>query len=158
VDYNHDERVTVKLLKKLLPSNNYDYFICGPGPMMNSLTSDLKTWGVPEKNIHFEAFGAASVQKVIPSGKTASVTARVVFSKSNKQASWDQEEMSLLELAEANNVAMAFGCRAGNCGTCLAAIKEGEVAYFKEPGCAVESGTCLPCICKPKNQHLVLDA
>jgi uncharacterized protein len=158
-DYTHAERVTVELLKKVLPSNNFEYFICGPSAMMNSIVTDLKKWGVPEKGIHFEAFGAASVKKVAPASTAAAAhAAKVSFSKSNKQAQWEKEGMSLLELAESSGVTMAFGCRSGSCGTCLTAIKEGEVDYFKEPGCSVETGTCLPCICKPKNQNLVLDA
>jgi len=159
-DYQYAERVSVELMKKILPSNNYEFYICGPGPMMNSIVTDLKEWGVPEKNIHFEAFGAASVKTTAaPVAEGSSQTAaKVVFSKSNKEVEWKDNGSSLLELAEMNGIALPFGCRAGNCGTCLLAIKEGEISYLKEPGCQVESGACLSCISKPKGKHIVLDA
>ena len=60
------ERVSVDLFKRLLPSNNYHFYICGPPPMMSALTADLKAWGVPDERVHFEAFGPASVKKTAP--------------------------------------------------------------------------------------------
>jgi len=62
-----------------------------------------------------------------------------------------------LELAEKNGVQIDSGCRAGNCGTCLVALKSGEVNYLHEPGVTVEAGSCLTCIALPKTA-LVLDA
>ena len=46
---------------------------------------------------------------------------------------------------------------AGNCGTCVTAIKEGEVSYLSEPGAAPNEGSCLACIAIPKSR-LVLDS
>lgn len=63
---------------------------------------------------------------------------------------------TLLELAEANGVKARSGCRAGNCGTCLTALKEGEVEYVSKPGKKPEAGSCLTCITQPKS-NLVLD-
>ena len=56
-----------------------------------------------------------------------------------------------------HDVDIEAGCRAGNCGTCLVAIKSGEVEYLTNHGADVEEGSCLTCICKPK-ADLVLDA
>jgi len=52
---------------------------------------------------------------------------------------------------------MDSGCRAGNCGTCVTAITDGEVEYLSEPGDKPDSGTCLTCIAVPKNS-VTLDA
>ena len=62
-DYQHSGRVTADLFKQLLPSNNYDFFLCGPGASMSSIAGGLTAWGVPEKNIHYEAFGEDTVQE-----------------------------------------------------------------------------------------------
>ena len=43
---HHAERVSVDLLKRLLPSNQFDFYICGPPSMMSSLVEGLKAWGV----------------------------------------------------------------------------------------------------------------
>jgi len=63
----------------------------------------------------------------------------------------------LLELAEANGVAIDFGCRAGNCGTCVTALKSGEVGYVCEPGAPPDKGSCLACIAVPRG-NITLDA
>lgn len=159
-DYHHAERVSVDLMKRLLPSSNYDFFICGPGAMMNTITADLKEWGVPDKHVFFEAFGPATVKKAVPATAVAANTAalRVSFSRSGKAVQWNAESGSLLDLAEANGLQIEAGCRAGNCGTCAVAIKSGSVDLFADHhGAQMEEGTCLTCICRPKSD-LVLDA
>ncbi len=163
-DYHQGERVSVELFKRLLPSNNYDFFICGPPPMMQSLTEGLRGWGVPDEQVHFEAFGPASVKRVTaahPEVKAevekASAAAEIVFAKSNKTIRWEGQCTSVLELAEAHGVRIDSGCRAGNCGTCLTAIKSGKVKYPQPTGYQPEAGSCLTCICVPDGS-LVLDA
>ena len=162
--YDHGERVSVALFKRLLSSNNYEFYLCGPPPMMNSIVGDLEAWGVPETHIHFEAFGPATVKKTAPvahpdatAASAASAGIVVSFAKSNITAPWNPDAGSLLEFAEANNVTMDSGCRAGNCGTCITAIKQGEVKYLQDPGAKPEAGSCLACVAVPKG-NLVLDA
>lgn len=160
-DFTHSERVSVDLFKRILPSNNYDFYMCGPPPMMNSVTEGLEEWGVPEKSVHFEAFGPASAKKTAPPATAAPAEGAqaitVTFAKSGKSVPWDASIGSILDFAEANGVALDFGCRAGNCGTCITAIKSGEVDYLHEPGERPESGSCLACISVPK-ADLQLDA
>lgn len=160
-DFHHAERVSVELFKRLFPSNNYEFYICGPPPMMESLVKGLNEWGVPQSAVNFEAFGPASVKKTTP--KLAEDTdseenpLKVTFQKSGKEISWTPSAGSLLEIAEANGIELDAGCRAGNCGTCLTAVRSGDVNYLNEPGEIPESGSCLICVGVPKTD-LVLDA
>lgn len=160
-DYQHEGRVSVDLMKELLPSNNYDYFICGPGPFMKNITDGLEFWGVPDKHVHFEAFGPATVKKATPAPTPHETDVlskvEITFSRAGKKLRWNPTVGSLLELAEENGIKIDAGCRAGNCGTCLVAIKSGEVGYLAGQGGGVEAGSCLTCVCKPKSD-LVLDA
>lgn len=49
--------VTVGILQKSLHDlQAFDYFVCGPPPMMAALKSSLITHGVPEEQIHIESF------------------------------------------------------------------------------------------------------
>ncbi|MBM3262860.1 MAG: 2Fe-2S iron-sulfur cluster binding domain-containing protein [candidate division Zixibacteria bacterium] len=160
-DYQHAERVSADLFKRVLPSNNYQFYICGPPPMMASLVEGLREWGVPEDDIKFEAFGPASVKKVAQPPATAltapsGVETTVTFGRSGKTAIWNPTASSLLDFAEANGVVVDSGCRVGNCQTCLTAIKEGDVSYIHEPNPKPQSGTCLVCISVPKG-NVVLD-
>lgn len=164
-DYDQEGYVNVELFKKLLPSNNYEFYICGPPPMMEALTNDLKDWSVLESDVKFEAFGPATVKRKAPSKpaqEAAAVAAaadgiQVVFARSGKSLSWKPEHGSLLDLAEANDISIDSGCRAGNCGTCVTAIKEGTVSYLSEPGAEPGAGSCLACIAVP-NSRLTLDS
>ena len=157
-DYHIEGRVKVSSLINLLPSNNYDFYICAPPPMVEDLRNDLAAWGVPKTSIHFEAFGPATVKKCTTNSESKDVPKiDISFTKSGKVFPWDPNLTSLLELAENNGIPLDSGCRAGNCGTCLTAIKSGEVSYVGEPGSLPEEGSCLACIAVPKGD-LTLDA
>lgn len=160
VDYHHEGRVTVELFKELLPSNNYEFFLCGNGAFMKSISEGLEAWGVPEKNVFFEAFGPATVKKkttAAPVETASAASVEVTFSRSGKKLRWLPSSGSLLDLAAEEGIRIDCGCRAGSCGSCLVAIKSGDVDYLSEPGEKPETGSCLTCICKPRG-NLVLDA
>lgn len=158
-DYHHAGHVSVDLFKTRLGSNNYAFYFCGPPPMMNALDEQLRAWGVPENRINYEAFGPATVKRlkepVAEAGAQSDI--QVTFTKSNKNVPWNASAGSLLDFAEENGVAIDFGCRAGNCGTCLTAIQSGDVDYVGTPGEMPEKGSCLVCLCVPKS-NLELDA
>ncbi len=155
--YRYAERVSIDLFKRTLPSNDADYYLCGPPPMMESLVSGLLGWGVPQARIHYEAFGPASVKSAAPAQPAAAgaSTIEIAFARSDKRCMWDGRS-TLLEIAEANGVKIDFGCRAGNCGTCITAIKQGNVDYPTKPGGSVEAGSCLACVAIPAS-NIVLD-
>ncbi|MBI3881737.1 MAG: 2Fe-2S iron-sulfur cluster binding domain-containing protein [Verrucomicrobia bacterium] len=156
--FQHAERVTIDLLKRVLPSNEFEFYVCGPPAMMSDLIAGLKAWGVPEKQISFEAFGAATVRKpALQTGSTTTHGFKIQFSRSAKAVAWHADAGCLLDFAERHDIAIPSGCRAGNCGTCLVAIKSGEVTYLREPGIPVEAGSCLTCVAVPKSA-LTLDA
>ena len=150
-------RLSVELMKELLPSSDLDFFLCGPAAMMSALTEGLDDWGVPADRVHFEAFGPATVKRLTPSTTEPGCGIEVTFSRSGTIAEWSQADLPLLELAEESGVAIDFGCRAGNCGTCATALLSGEVSYLHDPGAPFDEGECLPCICVPASA-VVLDA
>ena len=158
---NLQGRVSIELLKELLPSNNFEYYLCGNGAFMKSVTDGLEAWGVPEKDVYFEAFGPATVKKKSAqptAGETAFLSKlEVTFSRSGKTIRWENSAGNLLDFARAQGVRIDSGCCAGSCGSCLVAIKSGTVDYLKSPDAEPEQGACLACICRPKSD-LVLDA
>ncbi len=162
-DYDRDGRLSIALLKEVLPSSTYDFFMCGSGPFMKDMYDGLIEWGVPDGRIHFEAFGPASVKRVAtakvgsPAAEAAPAGGKVTFAKSHVDAVWDGTAANLYELAKANGVRIDYGCGAGSCGSCVVAVKSGEVTYKDPPGFAVEAGSCLACVGCPKGD-VVLDA
>ena len=159
-DYHHEGRISIDLLKRTLPSNNFEFYLCGPGPMMQEISEGLKEWGVPETNIHYETFGPSSVKKVADVGAAATAAAAafaVQFKKSGKTVNWSGEHANLLEFAEAHGINIPCGCRAGSCGTCQVAVFSGEIDYIAKSDFETNPGTRLTCIGAPKSD-LVLDA
>jgi ferredoxin-NADP reductase len=155
-DFNHRGRVDLKRVCEVLPSNNYRFYVCGPGPLMESLVPALWEWGVPESHVHFEAFGPASVRSASHSYEKTT-PCEVRFDRAGRSAVWNGSHTSLLEFGEAAGVKMPAGCRAGSCGECMLAIREGRVTTIKQPGIPVPAGQCLTCISVPAGE-LVLDA
>ncbi|MBP85722.1 MAG: hypothetical protein CMJ64_03240 [Planctomycetaceae bacterium] len=163
-DYHHAGRIDIDLIKSYLQSTNYEFYICGPPAMMETLNQQLLKWGVAKKDIKTEAFGPATVSRAFMKPKPAASTqapaaasVSITFSKSGKQCGWEKDGTNLLDLALANGVQIESGCRAGNCGTCAVAIKTGKVTYLTEHGAELEEGTCLTCIAAPDGD-VVLDA
>lgn len=158
--------LTIDFIKSALPSSNYEFYICGPPPMMDKMQSGLKAWGVPDQAIHIEAFGESSVSSAKNSESTklnqkdeasrghgASVVNLV---KSSKEINWTTESEDLLALIESAGVEIDSGCRSGNCGSCEVAIRSGTIRYLKPLGYSCPEGTCLPCIAVPDG-NLELD-
>jgi ferredoxin-NADP reductase len=157
---DHDEagRITIDLLRRLLPDGKRRFHLCGPPGMMADLVAGLAAWGVAEGDILYEAFGPATVRRAAPPPEgEGAPSSEVVFARSGKTRPWEASAGSLLDLAEASGLSLEAGCRAGNCGTCALPLTEGEVTYLSPPGAPPEPGICLPCVCIPKGR-VVLQA
>jgi len=150
------DRIAGAVLKRILPHNRYDFYFCGPNAMMESCYRDLLEWGVPEKHLHYEAFGPSSLNKKrLPKG--VAHAAKITFRKSRKTLAWDGGKPNLLELAESQGLHLKFGCRAGACGTCKVRLRKGSVIYSMPPGADPGAGHCLVCIGMPATD-LEIDA
>ncbi len=62
-DYQHRGRLTADTIRHLLPAGQFDYYLCGPGGMMQEVIEGLLATGVPEDRILYEAFGPASIRR-----------------------------------------------------------------------------------------------
>lgn len=160
-DYHVGGFASVDILKQVLKDNKCQFYMCGPPPFMDSLYNGLMEWGVPESEVFFEAFGPASIgkgkRKDTAKENLASNNASVKFAGSDVQVKWQSDCESLLELAEANNIVIDSGCRAGSCGTCATDLLQGQVTYEDPDQVECEPGKCLVCIAKPKG-NIELDA
>jgi MOSC domain-containing protein YiiM/ferredoxin-NADP reductase len=144
--------------KRLLPSTAYDFYVCGPSAMMESVTRDLQAWGVAADRVHTEAFGPATVKQAVEGpASQPDCGFDVTFERSGVTAQWSRCQSPLLELAEEQSVAIDFGCRAGSCGTCVTRLLSGSVHYLRQPNAPLEANEILPCIAVPA-EPLSLDA
>jgi len=155
VDYDAQGHIDMALLKRTLPFDDFEFYLCGPGPFMQALYDGLRGLRVPDDHIFAEAFGPASLQRkpdgpaAAPAPKPAAGPVAVAFAHSGKEAQWSPGAGFLLDLAEQNGLTPEFGCRAGACGACHTRVLEGAVAYASPPGFAVEAGEALICCAMP---------
>ena len=160
-DYQHAGRIDLDLLRRSLPHGHHEFYVCGPPPMMQSLVPALREWGVAEDDIHFEAFGPASVRPTGPATNEPAAalptSIEVRFQSSGRTLIWDGQDGNLLDFAERHDVAVDSGCRSGSCGSCETKLVSGTVHYADQPDYDIARGHCLLCVGKPRSA-LVLEA
>jgi len=159
-DYQHAGHVDVELLRRTLPHGRHQFYVCGPPAMMEALVPALAAWGVPLADIHYEAFGPASVKlpgaaPAVAPAATAAVEVR--FQRSGRTLNWDGRDASLLDFAERHGIEVESGCRSGGCGSCETRLLEGAVQYEHAPDHDIAAGHCLLCVGRPSSP-LVLEA
>ena len=83
----------------------------------------------------------------------------VEFARTGKVVATDGS-MPLLDLAEANDVDLDYGCRTGSCGDCKARLLKGKADMEHEEGLEPkekEAGYILTCVARPRGD-CTLDA
>jgi uncharacterized protein len=156
VDFQVRGQVSIAVLKKILQGPAAEFYLCGPPSFMKSLYAGLLEWGVDPADIHYEAFGSASLKtsstespEKNQAGLVQPKTATVTFARTGMTVNW-RGEQSLLALAESQQIPVDSGCRAGSCGSCCVPVLAGQVEYPAglTPDCP--AGHCLMCIAHPK--------
>ncbi|TWC18561.1 hypothetical protein FBY06_1148 [Pseudomonas sp. SJZ085] len=164
--YDRAGRIDVELLKTLLPLNDYDYYLCGPGSFTQALYDGLRALRIPDDRIHAETFGPSTlvrdIEVSVPAAEQvpmADEAVKVLFATSGKEARWEPGAGTLLELAEARGLNPEFSCRGGSCGTCKTRLSSGQVHYLNTPAQRLEADEVLICCAVPAqgSETLILD-
>lgn len=168
-DFDRHGRIDGALLRNLLEVEDYDqidFVLCGPGSFTQGLYDNLRELDVRDARIHAETFGPSTLVRqrdpdaiVIEQPPAATTSVPVVFERSAKEARWQPDSGSLLELAESRGLRPEFSCRGGSCGTCKTRLISGAVNYPQPPAEIPEEGQVLICCAVPaqSSQPLVLD-
>jgi len=165
VDFDLAGHLNVEALQKLNMPRDGDFYICGPATFMSDLTAGLPALGVAFDRIHTELFGArpartpgiaASSHKPphLPVG-SAGPGPMVSFARSGLNVPWGPLFRSLLELAEACDVAVRWSCRTGVCHACESGLVAGKVSYRPDPIDAPAEGNVLICCSQPEGDIVI---
>ncbi|MCW1431917.1 2Fe-2S iron-sulfur cluster-binding protein [Novosphingobium sp. JCM 18896] len=148
--------------------------LCGPPGMMAAMRKELAELGVPEVQLHTEAFGPASLPaepetlevkaptapfEGTPAAAAVAATT-ITFSVAGVSAALPADQ-TVLEAAEGAGVEIPYACRSGECGVCVTRLISGEVTMEVETGLAPEDktkGYVLACQAKSTGQPLVVEA
>ncbi|MCZ6830639.1 MAG: pyridoxamine 5'-phosphate oxidase family protein [Gammaproteobacteria bacterium] len=158
IDYDQAGHIDVDLLRRELPFDDYDFYMCGPTPFMQSLYTGLKNLNVPDERIHYEFFGPGAAFQTskpvaLPEDKYAELSpVPVRFDRSGIETTWDPGKGSLLDLAESEGLQPDYSCRSGICQTCATRVVDGEVGYAEPPMVDPEPGMALLCCSHPLNK------
>jgi ferredoxin-NADP reductase len=144
-----------------------DCYVCGPGPFMDLVESVLAELGVPAERIFIERFlveqqekDAAAVAAEGPSTKAQLPEEVTVILGGKKTVVKYQPGDTLLETARRGGLRPPFSCEAGNCATCMAFLKEGNVRMRANNALTpeeVEEGWVLTCQSLPSGETVVVE-
>jgi uncharacterized protein len=151
--------LTMDHLKRWLPFDDHEFYLCGPAGFMQTIHDGLRELGVRDQRIHVEAFGPAALRRrsdgTAPTSPPPPLQAPVAqqavvsFLRSDQQAAWTPAQGTLLDLAEAQGLSPPFACRAGHCGSCLTTLKSGSVTYAEATAWHTGEGEVLICCARP---------
>jgi ferredoxin-NADP reductase/ferredoxin len=165
-DFDVTGHLTGAVLAERGVPTDADYYMCGPGSFMHDIAAALTANGVAPDRVRTEMFGPSDVYRSgivglekraphAPDGAPGSGPL-VLFSRSNLSVRWDPAFGSLLDLAEACDVPVGFGCRTGVCHNCESGLVSGDVEYQIEPLEPPTVGRLLMCCSHPRTD-LALD-
>ncbi len=155
-DFNGRGHISADALRQVLQLDDYDFYLCGPGPFMQANYDNLRELGVRDARIFAEAFGPASLRRRPDEGgkdafepEEEADQAIISFANSGFEQSWNAGDATILETAEAHGLNPEYGCRSGSCGSCAVRLKAGAVAYRTEPTATRADDEVLICCAVP---------
>lgn len=163
-----------------------EYFVCGPGDMIEQVNATLRELGVEGGRVHAEHFtvattdagalreGAAAAAaagaaargaaaglpqaRPAPDADTAEVT--VLMDGRRRSFTMKMDDETVLDAAARAGVELPFSCRAGVCSTCRTKVIRGEVAMAQNYALEdweLEQGYVLACQSRVRSPSLELD-
>jgi 3-ketosteroid 9alpha-monooxygenase subunit B len=135
-----------------------DFYVCGPEPYMEVVQAGLEARGVDRGRLFIERF---EIPGESTAGGDASETETIVVRfGGRKHIVAYQTGDTVLETARRVGLKPPFNCQAGNCGTCMAFLDEGQVRMRANNVLGaeeVEQGWVLTCQAIPTTREVVVD-
>jgi ring-1,2-phenylacetyl-CoA epoxidase subunit PaaE len=115
-----------------------EYFICGPGGMMQVVQSALNGMNLPKENIHVEYFTTPGSENKKPAEPVASDaqafsgTTQLTVTIDGKTVSMSATaKKTILNAAQDAGLDPPYSCESGICSTCMAKVTEGTVRMIE---------------------------
>lgn len=154
----------VQIIGELQTTEETEYYICGPEPMMQVVKAGLIQANVAEESIRMESFEAGKTSPAdvnsTESGKfdgKSDVT--IVLDGEEHQITVDGKT-SILDAGLDADLDMPYSCQSGLCTACRAKCIEGEIDQEDAEGLTKdeeEQGYVLLCVGKPKSTKIKVE-
>jgi ring-1,2-phenylacetyl-CoA epoxidase subunit PaaE len=154
------ERSTVNyVLKNKLQGRRFDdFYLCGPEPMIEEVSSVLRASGIEKNKIHFELF-TSSKEGALLEPHDGNTQLTVTVDDETETFTMPQNK-SVLEAVLAQKIDAPYSCQGGICSTCVARIIEGKAEMRKNQiltDSEIAEGLVLTCQAHPTTSTLVVD-
>ena len=140
-------------------SSEAEYYVCGPGDMIETVRTTLMGNGVKKESIHQEYFSAATGEKVDVSESVSGASLKAQLNGKTVEITIPTGKTVLDALLEAGHDA-PYSCTSGACSTCMAKVTKGSVkmeACFALDDEEVEQGFVLTCQSHPTSPEVEID-
>ena len=145
--------------------NADEYFICGPGPMMENIKQALEGLNIAKEKVHIEYFSAvadavAKAEGNVVTGADVNSEVTVIQYGIETTMKLNTAGLTILDAAIDAGVDAPFSCKGAVCCTCRAKVIEGKAkmdANFALTDAEVEDGFILTCQAHPLTEKLVVD-
>jgi ring-1,2-phenylacetyl-CoA epoxidase subunit PaaE len=138
-----------------------EYFICGPGIMMENVKKVLEDMNVNKHFIHIEYFTAIEEpKKESATGSAIVCEVTVIMDGTETTFSLSGNGKAILDAAIDAGVDAPFSCKGAVCATCRAKLKAGKVNMDMNYALTdeeVEQGYILTCQSHPVTPEVVVD-
>jgi len=152
----------VQQVKDSLNDSSAEYFICGPGPMMDIAINSLKNLGVPENLIRKESFTTSATSTKASATESEEIVARevtIILDGEEHKYIVEPNEY-ILEKGLDQNLDMPFSCQSGLCTACRGKCLSGKVKMDESDGLSqaeLDEGYVLPCVSHPLTDDVVIE-
>jgi len=133
-----------------------DFYICGPGPFMDTVEATVLEKGIPRERVHLERFSVepAPADVADSSGQTEEVV--IELDHTTTTAGY-RAGNTLLQTARIAGLRAPSSCETGSCGTCMARVVSGSARMLNNDALdddEVADGWVLTCQSLPTSRSV----
>jgi ring-1,2-phenylacetyl-CoA epoxidase subunit PaaE len=147
------------------PAAVVDYFVCGPGAMIEEVSGALRSLGVAGERIHAEHFTVSDVSPPSPQvpqvGEPRAGATQVSILMDGRRRTFEmrRREETILDAATRAGIDLPFSCKAGVCSTCRTKLIKGQAEMAQNYALEdweLEQGFILACQAQPQSSEIEL--
>ncbi|TXF88667.1 ferredoxin--NADP reductase [Neolewinella aurantiaca] len=159
-------RVDIAAVQRFIQDNpgavdDKNYYICGPGEMIDNVEQALLGLGMKKADIHSERFLSANAAQKKAAADTPVAGGKVVAKISGKEVTVDLKPgQTILDGLLESGATPAYSCLAGACSTCMAKVTKGGVKMevcFALDDDEIADGYILACQAHPTTEEVYVE-